>query len=144
MTVTTRTMNAPATRVWNVLADGWLYPVWVVGATRMREVESSWPAPGAQLHHSFGVWPAMISDSTEVLESEPPRSLRLRARGWPMGEAEVLITLAPSGDDTMVTIQEDVVSGPGLLTPRSVRGPLIKVRNVETLRRLAFIAENHD
>ncbi|HET7761097.1 MAG TPA: SRPBCC family protein, partial [Phycicoccus sp.] len=64
MTVTTRTMNAPAARVWNVLADGWLYPVWVVGATRMREVESSWPAPGAQLHHSFGVWPAMISDST--------------------------------------------------------------------------------
>jgi uncharacterized protein YndB with AHSA1/START domain len=144
MTVTTRTMNVPAARVWNVLADGWLYPVWVVGATRMREVESSWPAQGAQLHHSFGVWPAIISDSTEVLDSEPPRSLRLRARGWPIGEAEVLITLTPTGDDTMVTIQEDVVSGPGLLTPRAVRGPLINVRNVETLRRLAYIAENHD
>ena len=29
----------PPSAVWAVLADGWLYPVWVVGAARMREVD---------------------------------------------------------------------------------------------------------
>lgn len=137
-------VQASATQVWDVLADGWLYPVWVVGATRMREVDGSWPQQGARLHHSVGVWPAMVSDYTEVLAVEPGRSLKLRARGWPMGEAEVLVTLTPDGPETSVRIEEDVVSGPGLLTPEPVRAVLLGMRNVETLQRLAFIAENHD
>ena len=37
-----RQFDAPASDVWAVLSDGWLYPCWVVGAARMREVESSW------------------------------------------------------------------------------------------------------
>ena len=54
MSVNTRLVSATPEQVWDVLADGWLYPVWVVGASRMREVEDAWPAPGSKLHHSVG------------------------------------------------------------------------------------------
>ena len=142
MSTISRVVNAPPEQVWDVLADGWLYPLFVVGATRMREVDDGWPGAGSRLHHSVGVWPLMLNDDTEVLESEPGRLLRLKARGWPAGEAEVLITLEPHADGTTVVIEEDVVSGPGRLLPNPLRSESIRWRNVETLRRLAFLAEN--
>jgi hypothetical protein len=142
MSVNSRVIKTTPEQVWNVLSDGWLYPVWVVGATRMRDVEESWPEVGAKLHHSAGVWPFVISDDTEVLACEPRSMLRLRARGSFLGEAEVVITLAASGAHTLVEIREDAVSGPGTLVPEPLRDPMIKIRNVETLRRLAFIAEH--
>ncbi len=142
MTHNERIIEASPDKVWEVLADGWLYPVWVVGATRMRDVDAEWPATGSLLHHSAGVWPLVVSDSTEVLESLPGHFLRLRARGWPLGEAEVAITLTAHGSGTLVAIDEDVAAGPGRLVPAPLRSVTMKIRNVETLRRLAFIAEN--
>jgi uncharacterized protein YndB with AHSA1/START domain len=142
MATNTREIKTTPAKVWAVLSDGWLYPVWVVGATRMRDVEGAWPQVGARLHHSAGVWPAVIDDNTEVLECEPGRFLKLRARGWPLGEAEVSITLSPAGAHTMVEIDEVAVSGPGAMIPKPVEDLAIKYRNVETLRRLAFVAEN--
>jgi uncharacterized protein YndB with AHSA1/START domain len=141
MSVTSRQIDVPPDQVWAVLADGWLYPLWVVGATRMREVDRDWPEVGARLHHSAGVWPAVIDDTTEVLEVVPGSLLRLRARGWPAGEAEVVITLSAQGAGTRVELREDAVSGPGRLLPSVVRQPAIHVRNVEALQRLAAIAE---
>jgi len=141
VTTNTGTFSASPDQVWRVLADGWLYPLWVVGASRMREVEQAWPAVGSKLHHSFGVWPVLIDDNTEVTAADPGVSLGLRARGWPAGEAAVTITLEPVGAQTRVTIEEDAVSGPGVLVPKPVRAALIKWRNVETLRRLSFLAE---
>ena len=125
-----------------MLSDGWLYPVWVVGAARMREVDDHWPQVGARLHHSFGLWPALIDDTSEVLESEPERLLLLRTRGWPMGEAEVRIRLRPVGAGTEITLEEDAVRGPGVLVPQVLRTPLLAWRNTETLRRLVYIVEN--
>lgn len=142
MSVNSRTIKAPPEKVWGVLSDGWLYPVWVVGATRMRDVEPSWPQVGARLHHSVGVWPATLDDNTEVLESEPTRFLKLRARAWPMGEAEVRMTISAAGDHTRVDIAEEAVSGPAMLIPKPLTHLMIKIRNVESLRRLAFIAEH--
>jgi hypothetical protein len=137
----TAVVKAAPGQVWDVLADGWLYPLWVVGATRMRAVDDEWPMVGSKLHHSVGVWPAVLDDNTESLECEPGRVLRLRARGWPLGEAEVTIRLSPHGADTLVELEEDAVSGPGMLVPEPLKGLSIKVRNVESLRRLAFLAE---
>ena len=142
MTHNARTIKATPDQVWDVIADGWLYPVWVVGATRMRDVDATWPQVGACLHHSVGVWPAVVSDTTEVLECEPRQRIRLRARGWPLGEAEVTLTFTAPGAETLVEIEEDAVAGPGSYVPSALRGPAIKIRNVETLRRLAFIAEH--
>ncbi len=142
MTLNARVITTVPDRVWDVLADGWLYPVWVVGATRMRDVDPHWPAVGAKLHHSAGVWPLVVSDNTEVLECVPGQFLRLVARGWPMGEAEIALTLTASGASTRVEIVETPVSGPAALIPEVVTSPMSKVRNVETLRRLAWVAEN--
>ena len=140
--VVRRTIQAVPARVWAVLADGWLYPSWVVGASRMRDVEESWPAPGSQLHHSVGVWPLLLDDRTEVIGSVPQKELRLRAHGWPAGAAEVLIQLDPMGENaTEVTINEDAVAGPAKLIPRQLRQLGVIPRNTETLRRLAFLAE---
>jgi hypothetical protein len=136
-----RIVKTTPQRVWDVLADGWLYPLWVVGASRMRDVDDAWPAVGSKLHHSVGAWPALLNDDTEVTESEPLKVLGLRARAWPVGEAAVRLHLEVQGAHTRVVIEEDAVSGPGTLVPKAIRAPGLKWRNVETLRRLAYIAE---
>src|SRR3954462_6129599 len=139
--VVRRTVNATPARIWAVLADGWLYPSWVVGASRMRDVDQSWPAPGSVLHHSVGLWPLLLDDRTEVIGSVPQKELRLKAHGWPAGAAGVLIELEPRGDSTEVTIREDAVAGPAKLVPPAVRQLSMVPRNREALRRLAFLAE---
>jgi uncharacterized protein YndB with AHSA1/START domain len=136
-----RIIKTTPQRVWDVLCDGWLYPLWVVGASRMREVDEGWPAVGTKLHHSVGSWPALIDDDTEVLECDPLQLLVLRARAWPAGEAQVRLNLSPQGSGTRVVIEEDAVNGPAKLVPQPLRAPGLKWRNVETLRRLAYIAE---
>lgn len=141
MTVNETTIEATPQQVWDVLADGWLYPLWVVGATRMRAVDDGWPQVGTRIHHSAGVWPAVIDDETVVLDAEPCRLIELRAKGWPMGEADVRIELEEDGTRTRVRIIEDVVTGPGRLMPGVLRAPLLRWRNTETLRRLAFVVE---
>jgi len=134
-------MQATPGQVWDVLADGWLYPLWVVGASRMREVDREWPAVGACLHHSIGAWPLLVDDTTEVVDVAPGRSLVLHARARPTGVAAVRITLEPSSSDTVVVIEEDAHSGPAKLVPRLLRDPGLTWRNVESLRRLAYLAE---
>jgi hypothetical protein len=127
--------------VFRVLGDGWLYPSWVVGASRMREVGSTWPAAGGRLHHSFGVWPVLIDDSTVVEAYDPPRRMVMRARGWPIGEARVTIDVKPHGDDCLVRIQEEAVAGPGRFVPAPLLDLMLHWRNAETLHRLAYLAE---
>ena len=139
--MTSRTVAASTQDVWEVLADGWLYALWVVGAARVRDVEATWPAKGSKIHHSVGVWPLLISDHTEVLACDPGTSLQLLARGWPAGEAKVTIRLSDSSGGADVEIVEDVVSGPGLIVPPPLRQKAIEVRNVECLRRLGMIVE---
>jgi hypothetical protein len=39
-----RRCNCSPEQVFAVLHDGWTYPVWVVGASRMRDVDPGWPA----------------------------------------------------------------------------------------------------
>jgi uncharacterized protein YndB with AHSA1/START domain len=137
----TRHTKASTEAVWDVLSDGWLYPLWVVGATRIRDVDAHWPQSGSRLHHSAGVWPAVLDDHTEVLELERGTRLVLKARGWPAGEAKVVITTSPEGTGTRIDLREDAVGGPGRLVPGVVRRPLIHVRNQESLARLILLAE---
>ena len=141
MSTNTRVMNATPDQVWEVLADGWLYPLWVVGASRMREVDDAWPAVGARLHHSVGTWPLLLDDETESVECEPGMRLVLHAHAWPAGRATVTLRLSPVGADTEVSIEEQATDGPGALVPRVVQDPLLAWRNVEALRRLAYLVE---
>lgn len=142
MSTVTQVFDVPAAHVWKVIADGWLYSGWVVGASRIRAVDDRWPQVGSKLHHSVGAWPLLINDSTSVTAMEPGRKLELLARGWPMGEAKVLITMEDlGGSQCRVSIGEDAVKGPGKLVPKALRDPMIGVRNRETLKRLELMAK---
>jgi hypothetical protein len=135
-------MKCSAADVFAVLGDGWLFGLWVVGASRMREVDTAWPETGSTIHHSVGVWPFLIDDSTSVTEFEPDRKLSLRARAWPVGEAQVIMELEPiTGDSCRVTMTETAVSGPAQFVPSFILDPLLDRRNVESLRRLSYLAE---
>jgi hypothetical protein len=136
-----RVLHCTPEDVFEVLSDGWLYPSWVVGASRMREVDETWPMAGAELHHSFGVWPALIDDKTVVEEFIPSRMMVMRARGWPIGEARVTIDVKTRGDGCVVRIQEEAIAGPGRVIPQQLLDIPLHWRNNETLHRLAYLAE---
>lgn len=136
-----RVLHCTPEDVFEVLSDGWLYPSWVVGASRMREVDETWPMAGAELHHSFGVWPALLDDKTVVEEFIPSRMMVMRARGWPIGEARVTIDVKPRGHECVVRIQEEAIAGPGRFVPQQLLDVPLHWRNNETLHRLAYLAE---
>ncbi|WP_461164732.1 SRPBCC family protein [Arthrobacter sp. R4-81] len=140
MVTVSKTFLASANDVWNVIADGWLYSGWVVGASRIRDVDALWPAEGAVLHHSVGAWPLLINDKTHVTASNPGKSIELIARGWPLGEAKVVITIEEQRTGCKVTMAEDAIKGPGSAIPKFILDPLIAVRNKETLKRLELMA----
>jgi uncharacterized protein YndB with AHSA1/START domain len=48
MSSVTRIVETTPDRVWEVLSDGWLFPLWVVGAARIRDVEETWPEVGSR------------------------------------------------------------------------------------------------
>ena len=144
MSTNVRVMSCSPEAVFEVLGDGWLFPSWVVGASRMRDVDAAWPAEGSQLHHSFGVWPAVIDDATTVLEWDPPRRMVIQPKGWPIGEARVALDVKPRGSGCVVRIQEDAVKGPGRFIPQPLLDAGLYLRNVETLRRLAYLSEGRE
>lgn len=141
MSTTTRTFGCTPDDVFAVLADGWGYATWVVGAARIRAVDADWPAPGCRIHHSVGLWPLLISDTTSVVAWEPPHHATFTVRAWPAGQGEVTISCTPESGSTRVTMTEDATTGPARLVPKVVRDPVLHLRNVEALRRLAHLAE---
>ena len=123
MATNNRYIDAPPSSVWDVLADGWLYPVWVVGATRIRDVDDTWPAEGAEDPPlGGGVADDHWTTTRRWWRPDPVLLLRLRARLWPFGEASVTIRLTASGAGTEVTIEEDAVAGPGGSFPSRCAG----------------------
>ena len=135
-----RTTAADPAAVWAVLADGWRLASWVVGAARVDAVDDPWPAVGAGLRYGIGGWPAVLSGSAEVTGCRPGRELALHGR-TPFGGVDMQLVVVPSPSRCEVVMREDVVSGPARLVPQRVRAAAIAARNVETLRRLALLAE---
>jgi hypothetical protein len=140
-TGTARTMNCTPDDVFATLADGWLYPTWVVGAARMRDVSPEWPEAGAKIHHSLGIWPILLNDESEVVEWSPPTRMRIRAKAGPFGRAVVVLEVRPRPDGCVVRVGEEPVTGPARVIPAFFWAPFLRARNREILRRLAAIAE---
>lgn len=134
-------VEAPVDAVWAVLADGWSYAGWVVGASHIRDVDTGWPAPGKRIHHSVGPWPLVIQDTTEVVRCEPGELLELDARLWPAGAARITLSLRPRSESiTHVRMGERVVRGPSAYLPVFLQDMLLIPRNKETLQRLDALA----
>lgn len=135
-----RFMPVPPEAVWAVLARAESYAYWVVGSKVIRDADAAFPAVGTKLHHTIGVGPLTLDDHTEVLEAEPPRRLKLRAKGRPLGTASVELVLAPRDGGTDVCIVED----PDQLSTPLKYNPLIqlatRMRNTKTLARLEELA----
>jgi hypothetical protein len=145
-----RTTTARADEVWAVLADGRQLAAWVVGAARVDAVDPAWPEVGARLRYGIGGWPVVLPGTAAVTACRPGRELALHGR-TPFGGVDVRVRIDdPAPDDaapdvpaagSLIVITEDVVSGPARLVPPRVRAAVIGARNVETLRRLALLAE---
>ncbi|MGE2731286.1 SRPBCC family protein [Mycolicibacterium vaccae] len=137
-----RDTSASRQRVWEVIADGWTYSQWVVGNSRMRAVDPHWPEPGSTIHHSIGVWPAVINDSTLVESSTPGEELVLIANGRPFGKARITLRLQDLPDGgCRIEMAEVPVSAPMKWLPHSLSLALAFPRNRETTWRLAAMAE---
>ena len=142
MIAVSATLPAPPAAVFDVLADGWSYAGWVVGATHVRDVDEGWPAVGTRIHHTVGAWPLVIDDVTAVTAVEPGRLLELAARLSPVGTARVRFDLAAgeNAEHTTVRMSELVTSGPGRLLPRAAQALVLIPRNRESLTRLGRLA----
>ena len=54
------------------------------------------------------------------------------------------MTCSPAEEGTEVVMEEQLVSGPAALLPKPVQDAMLHARNVEALRRLAYLAENRE
>jgi len=140
MSVNRRHIDAPPEAVFAVLSDPDSYEHWVVGSSRTLELDGRWPDVGASFLHRQGLPVIGPKDTTTVLDVDAPTYLRMCVRVRPYMVGEVELTLAPRGAGTDVTMVETPVGGVLSRLPRAVLDAALKLRNVETLRRLAKLA----
>lgn len=141
---TVREVEASRQAVWDVMADGWTYSQWVVGNSRTRAVDPTWPEPGSEIRHSVGVWPLVINDKTEVESCTPGEELVLRARVGLFGSARITLRLSdtPQGGCRIEMI-EVPIGGPSKLVPDQLALLAVYPRNRECLWRLGALADRH-
>jgi carbon monoxide dehydrogenase subunit G len=133
-------MPVPPDAVWDVLADPASYDYWVPGSKEIRDAEPGFPASGTRFHHTLGFGPLTLRDNTEVLEADPPRLLRLRAKGRPIGSANVTVELIPDRGGTTVRMTENPAGRLfGLALIPLLHAPTL-LRNAESLMRLEELA----
>ncbi|MFD2766269.1 SRPBCC family protein [Micromonospora eburnea] len=136
-----RTIRTRPEQIFAVLADGWSYAGWVVGAAHIRNVDDGWPAVGTRVHHRLGPWPLQIEDQTVVRAMEPNRLLELEAHAGPFGIARIRLALEPLSDTTTrVRMSWTGAAGVARLIPESVLALMLRPRNSETLYRVDDIA----
>ncbi|MCW2667927.1 MAG: polyketide cyclase [Frankiales bacterium] len=137
MAITRRFMRGVTpTQVFDVLRDGFSYGHWVVGTRKIRDVDSGWPAEGTKLHYTVGYRPLRKDDVTTSRSYEADSRLELEARAWPAGTALIVLTAKAVDDGTLVSIDEQPWRGIARTLHNPLADAVIKVRNVETLRRL--------
>ena len=133
-------MPVPPTAVWDALTDPRGYAYWVVGSKEVRDADAGFPAVGSRFHHTIGVGPLTLRDHTEVIAAEPPRLLRLRAKGRPLGTATVILRMTPVDGGTDVEIVEHPDGPYSILALNPLLQLFTKVRNAESLMRLEELA----
>jgi uncharacterized protein YndB with AHSA1/START domain len=133
-------MPVPPDAVWDVLANPAGYEYWVVGSKAVRDADAGFPAPGTKFHHTIGFGPLTLRDHTEVLEADPPRMMRLRAKGRPLGSATVTMRLTPEEGGTGVEMVEYPAGPFAVLGVNPLLHVATKLRNARSLMRLEDLA----
>jgi uncharacterized protein YndB with AHSA1/START domain len=158
MSVNEKVIAVPPSAVWDVLADPPSYEEWVVGNKGIRDHDRNWPAPKSEFHHCVGLGPVTVKDKTVSLESQTPSEaahaaavggappvprghLVMNVRVLPFGHGIVTFDLVEDPSGTLVRMEERPAGGPAALF-WPLLNPLTKLRNTETLRRLARVAES--
>jgi uncharacterized protein YndB with AHSA1/START domain len=141
MAVNNRRMTVAPIAVWSVLSDGHCYSDWVVGTSAIRAVDAHWPSTGSRLHYTVGRGPLRHEGHTEVVSVDPGRRLELEAHAWPLGTARIEICVEQVGDGSRVLMIEHPARGAAAALHNPVVDLLIKLRNVEALRRLERLAQ---
>jgi uncharacterized protein YndB with AHSA1/START domain len=126
--------------VFDVLADPRQFGYIVVGSKEIRDWDRTWPAQGAEFHHTVGYGPFNVKDRTYVAEADPPHRIELIARALPLGKAKVTFELTPVNGGTRVAVVEDPLVPKLLHLLMPPVHALTLVRNRETLRRLEKVA----
>jgi hypothetical protein len=140
MSVNVRRFACTPEEVFTALADPWVFPTWVVGASRMRGADGHFPDPGSRLHHSIGIWPLVLNDETSVEVWDPPRRFQIEAKTRPVGTERVVIEVQPRGSGCVVRMEEEAITGIAARIPKAIADPILWVRNREALRRLEWVA----
>ncbi len=135
-------VDAPPEAVFDVLADPFEYGHWVVGSSKIRGADGDWPEPGSKFHHVQGMFGVGLPDSTLVVSAERPRTLVLEARIRPFAVNKVELRMYPSGRGTKLVMVEYPTGGLAAKLSNPLVDLALKLRNVESLRRLRKMAEN--
>jgi len=133
-------MPVPPEAVWESLADPGGYGYWVVGSKVIRDADPDWPAPGSKFHHTVGLGPFALSDHTEALDADPPRLLRMRAKGRPLGTVTVTMEMTARDGGTIVRMTESPDGLSSLLALNPLVHVATRARNAESLMRLEELA----
>ena len=139
MAFTAREIDASPSEVFAVISDPTTYPDWLIGASQIRDVDHNWPSPGTKFHHLVGIKPFVVPDSTEVIDVEPDRRLKLRVRTRPFVVAEATFELVGDDRRCVVTLEEKPAFQPLGDLVRPFADPVIHARNHRSLRRLADV-----
>ena len=136
MAETEHTIDGSPEEVFDVLLDARSYEHWVVGCKDIRAVDAAWPKPGSRFHHTVGMGPLDVEDTTMVVEVDRPRRLILEARARPAGVAKVVFMVEPEDGRSRVRIWERPIRGLARRLDNRLLDGAVDARNAETLRRL--------
>lgn len=138
-------LPAPAEKAFRLLEDPKSFERLVAGARRIRRFDARWPDPGTAIHHTVGIPPLLLRDSTTVTDVQPPSLLRLEAGIWPLGSLLVEFTFTPHPEGCTLTVREAPLAGPiDLPGLRRLASGGIKLRNLEICRRYRRLITDRD
>ncbi len=129
--------SSPAA-VWAVLEDPYSYPRWIVGSDRTLSADAGWPAPGSEFRVRLALG---LTDTTKSRELDLGRRIVLDAAAGIFGPARVTITTEQRNGGTCVTMVEDPAGKVRPLRYVPAVHLLLRLRNLESLRRLRTIVE---
>jgi uncharacterized protein YndB with AHSA1/START domain len=134
----------PPEEVFEHLLNPWEYPKWLLGASKMRDVDDHWPAVGSNFHHRVGFGPLKVDDTSEVLECDRPHRLVLKVRATPIVQGIVTFTVVPTpeGGSVLSLQEEPALRIGGLLRP--ALDPATHARNRRSLKQFADLMHSGD